>query len=370
MTVLHLLASGGTGGIEVLCKDYGMFSRNNNIVLTLWNGGCIAEEMQNQGIKVINLNAARYDFRKLRKNVLRIITQELAQVVVAHHAAPMAHILLMIIKNKYPEIRTVAYGHGNAIDICRHKQKKGLWLRRHIFTKSMSCADHIIAASESIKKSLIQYLKAPEDRITVIYNGVVMERFGVKKHVLSAPLEIIYVGRLIEEKGVQATIEGLALLPEDLAYRFRIVGDGPFRKTLETLVKTKNLTDRIEFLGNRRDVSELLASADVFIHLPFWEEGFGITIVEAMASGLICICSDRGGIGEIIENQKNGFLIPETKPELLADFLRTALPKLTDQEMDMIRNNSVNSAHGFSIKAYTDKMDKLLSGGMNFEKGR
>lgn len=368
MTVIHILASGGIGGIEILCKDYMEFSKNKNIVLTIWNTGCIAEEMRNQGIKVINLNVARHDFMKTRKSVLGIIKQELAEVVVVHHAAPMAHLLLMSIKNKYPKVKTVAYAHANAVEMCRSRQKKGLWLRKYILSMSLTCVDNVVAISQSVKQSLICYLKIPEAKIIVIYNGVDTDRFWPKKHFDPSTIEIIYVGRLVEEKGVQVAIGGLALLDKAVKYQFRIVGDGPFREKLENLVKAKNLEDRIKFLGNRRDIPELLSSADIFIHLPICEEGFGITIVEAMASGLICICTDRGAIPEIIENQKNGFLIPESNPELLAAFLADDFPKLTEQEMETIRNNSVESARRFSIETYADRMDKLLAGGICFEK--
>lgn len=57
-------------------------------------------------------------------------------------------------------------------------------------------------------------------------------------------------------------------------------------------------------MGTRYNIPELLNDADIFIHMPEWEEGFGITIIEAMAAGVICVCSNNGAISEIINNKK------------------------------------------------------------------
>ena len=94
-------------------------------------------------------------------------------------------------------------------------------------------------------------------------------------------------------------------------FEFQIIGDGPYKTKLESLVKEQHLENKVVFLGTRYDVSQLLEKADIFVHVPIIEEGFGITIVEAMASGKLCICSNSGAISEIIENDGNGFLVNE-----------------------------------------------------------
>jgi len=360
MTILHILASGGIGGIETLCKDYATFSRNKNIVLVLWGAGCIAEEMRDQGIVVINLNSSKRDFFGMMKSVIAICKQENVETIVVHHAAPMAHILLMSIKNKYPDIRTVAYAHANAADMGRSRPKKGLWLRRYVLATSITRADKVVAISQSVKKSLISCFFIPEEKINVIYNGINTSKFlPNEKKKISRPLELIYVGRLIEEKGVQVTLKGLANLSGKLDYHFKIVGDGEYRNELEQFARELDIMDKIDFLGSRRDIAELLRGSDVFVHMPVWEEGFGITIIEAMAAGLICVCADAGAIPEIIDDCKNGFLVEAGNGERLSENIKK-IQSLSDDVYMEIKRAARAKTEKFTIEKFAERLDSLI----------
>lgn len=359
MKVLHLLASGQTGGIEILCKDYAKFSKFDNKFLFIWDTGCITDEMKKENIDVIELHASKKNIIGTLIKILNICKRNKIEGIVVHHAAPIAHLYLMIIKKFYPHIKTIAYAHGNAVDMCHIKKKKGLIIRKLLITMSLKRADKIVAISQSVKKSLIEYFNILDNKITVIYNGVNTERFSPNFKLMNTTLNLIYVGRLIEEKGIQVTLQGLTNLPSDIDFKFRIIGEGPYRSMLESIVKEENLQDKVEFLGNRRDVPELLRKSDIFIHMPIWEEGFGITIIEAMASGLICICARSGAIPEIIQNGVDGFLVEKENYNELSNLILHSI-NLNEEDKLKIRKAAIQKSKKYSIINYAKKIDELI----------
>ena len=361
MKVLHLLASGDTGGIETLCRDYGMFSKLDNTFLFIWNAGCIAEEMKKNNNKVIELNANKKNVLGTLIKILHICKSKKIDAVVVHHDSPIAHLYLMIIKRIYKHIATFAYAHENAEDMKGGSgDSRGLLLRRLVIKKSLKKSDQVIAISKSVKKSLVNYFNIKEDKISIIYNGVNIDKFCNINKKKSEKLQIIYVGRLIKQKGVQNIIKVLSKLPNDFDYKFKIIGKGNYRAELESEIQKYRLDDKVEFYGDRRDVPELLASSDVFIHLPEWEEGFGITIVEAMASGLICICKNSGAIPEIIDNSVNGYLVDSSNYAEICEIIQDISRNIDSEVCKNIRLNAIEKAKFFSINAYVEKMDNLI----------
>ena len=113
-------------------------------------------------------------------------------------------------------------------------------------------------------------------------------------------------------------------------------------------------------MGTRNDVETLLRQCDVFVHMPIWEEGFGITIVEAMSTGLICICNDRGAIPEIIQNNVNGFLLDHRKKGELSKKLEEIFRTYESEHWDTIRTNAVTTANKYSIDGFSKALDELL----------
>ena len=357
-SVLHILSGGTVGGIEVLCEGYAKYSKNKNVFVFLWNDGVIRQEMENEGAVAISLNASKRDFIRPFLRLCSICKDYQVKTVVVHHSAPIAHLYLMMLKMKYPYLKTVGYAHSHAHDMCP-AEKRFLWIRKKIISCSLKSATKVIAISNCVKDSCETYFGTPKNKIEVVYNGVDVAQFvpTITHQQTEKCAELIYVGRLIEPKGVQNTLKALALLPKNIEYEFKIVGDGPYRNQLESLVKEQNLSN-VHFLGERRDVIELLHSAEYFIHIPEWEEGFGITIVEAMAAGMVCICGMRGAIPEIITTEENGFLVSNDTQQI-ADSLITIFNK-SDEEKNVIKENARKRALDFSIQTFSERLDAIL----------
>lgn len=363
MKIMHLLASGGTGGIETLCRDYAQYSHHENTFVFLWGKDDARYlEMKENGADVIQLNASKKHLFRMLKQIDDIRKSKQIQIVVAHHAAPMEYVYLIWAKKRLDsDIKTIIYAHGNAVVMWR-ANKKGAAIRKKILKAAIKHADQIIAVSKSVKRSLEQYFDVSKGKIDVVYNGVDLRRFRpeeISKRRTDC-VQFIYVGRLIEEKGVQFTLKALSELPSELKWSFQIVGDGPYRKTLEAYCDQLGLKDKVCFLGTRQDVPDLLSQADVFIHMPVCEEGFGITIIEAMAMGLLCICSDNGAIPEIIKNYDNGILVKKNDTVELTHILENLIPNFQSEKYGQMRKKAIEGANNFSIQKFVSSLDNYL----------
>lgn len=359
MKIVHFLSSGNIGGIETLCSDYALFSQNENVFIFFWKGGYCADKISEHGNKVFVLNASKKHPLRLWRRILSILMEEKPNALLIHHADIYIHTYAMLLKQRMKSIYIVTYAHGNAEDMCHVSKRNRMFYKRWVLKKSLNKADRVVAISKSVKRSLIDCFDLPSEHISVIYNGVNTERFiySERNFISSSYVKIIYVGRLIKEKGVQITLNALALLPDDLKYTFTIVGNGTYKSELEQLSKSLGISDKVTFVGEQRDVLKHLTEADIFIHMPVWEEGFGITIIEAMAAGLICVCADSGAIPEIIIDGENGYIVPKNDSKKLVNKIKEIVDKKNVQD---ISRNAHRRASDFSIEQFATRLDNLM----------
>lgn len=172
----------------------------------------------------------------------------------------------------------------------------------------------IHAVSGSLRARALS-LGVLENKITLIPNGIDCARYA-DKGIARIPFRIIVVARLENTKGVRYAIEAMEyIIPRFPEAELRIAGDGSERHTLEALVRAKNLVGRVFFMGfiSPMRVFALLTTGTVFI-CPSLAEGFGIAVLEAMASGCVVVATDVGGIPDIVHNGKNGILVSPRNP--------------------------------------------------------
>ncbi len=208
--------------------------------------------------------------------------------------------------------------------------------------------DRYIAVSLYVKTNFISNTLINSEKIFVIHNGISLEKFQ-RTESLSRPSDIICVARLFHKiKGQDLLIKALAILKKDgHSFHCRFVGEGSSRKYLENISEACNLTDSIEFLGNRGDIPELLCNAGIFI-LPSRLEGFGISIIEAMAVGIPVIASNIAGPGEIILHGKNGVLFENENAKDLAEKILMLISNCTLR--NTIVKNALSTAQDYSIE--------------------
>jgi glycosyltransferase involved in cell wall biosynthesis len=154
-------------------------------------------------------------------------------------------------------------------------------------------------------------------------------------------------------------------LKQDPSLELVLVGDGPLRQRLKKLAKNLSIDHRTKFMGSRgrTEIAQLLHGCLVFV-LPSILEPFGIAIIEAMACKKVVVATSVGGIPEIIENGKNGFLVPPKDEHKLAQAIMLVLrdnvlrKSIEEEAYETVRQRFTYSHTGGK---YEELYDRLLA---------
>jgi glycosyltransferase involved in cell wall biosynthesis len=172
-----------------------------------------------------------------------------------------------------------------------------------------------ICVAESERRAGLAAHTCDERTTVVIRNGV--DPAGVQAAgARSGRLRLVTVGRLQAPKDAVTLIRALAALRER-PFEALLVGDGPDRPAVEEEIRLLGLEPAVELAGERNDVPELLATADLFV-LSSHSEGLPLSILEAMAAGLPVVASNVGGVPEAVVDGDTGLLVPPSDPQSLA----------------------------------------------------
>ena len=206
------------------------------------------------------------------------------------------------------------------------------WFLRIFEEKMLERSNKIIAVSDFTRRELLQYYKVKEDKIRVIHNGVDVDKFKPAADKLKAKAEvgfnpedkaILSVGRLYARKGLFTLIESMVLVTRKFKNaKFIIAGKGLSNEMKKLVSYTTKLgvKDNIVFTGYFPDkkLPRLYQAADIFAFSTFYEN-LPFAVLEALSTGLPVVTTNVGGIPEMIDNGKNGFLVQPFNSRELAD---------------------------------------------------
>ena len=157
--------------------------------------------------------------------------------------------------------------------------------------------DKIISISQQTQDALQGWLHSKDDRFVVVNNGVDVKRFSLLRHSV-IPKSLIMVSRFVASKDQETLIR--AMKSVDAGVVLRLVGDGENLQHCKAIAEEVGVSDRVEFLGVRSDIAELIAESYIGVQSSNWE-GFGLTAVEIMAAGKPVIASDVDGLRQVVE---------------------------------------------------------------------
>jgi N-acetyl-alpha-D-glucosaminyl L-malate synthase BshA len=128
---------------------------------------------------------------------------------------------------------------------------------------------------------------------------------------------LVHLSNFRPVKRVPDVVEIFAAVRAEVPAKLLLIGDGPDRTNAEWLVRAKGLVKDVFFLGKQNQVAEFLNCADVLL-LPSEIESFGLAALEGMACGVPAVCSDVGGLPEVIRDGVEGFLVPGHDVKIMA----------------------------------------------------
>ena len=199
------------------------------------------------------------------------------------------------------------------------------WLRGFV-RWALRTSDAIVAISSYTAREIARFGNI---YVRVIpYTIGFPESQSVRRSAGDGSFRILYIGRLVERKGVTYLIDAVHRLPSDIRALLTVIGEGPERATLEEQANANGLDGRVDFRGRvtDEDLQKAFATSDVLVLPSIVDargdaEGLGVVLLEAMSCGVPVVGSRSGGIVDIIEDGESGLLVRPADSEGLAHAL-------------------------------------------------
>jgi glycosyltransferase involved in cell wall biosynthesis len=193
--------------------------------------------------------------------------------------------------------------------------------------------NRVTAVSEHLAGAIHELAPNQPVTVDVISMGVDTDRFYARHNAtalrrklgIPGPM-ILFVGRLAEKKGLRYLLDAMpAVLRQAPGATLVVIGDGPLRGELSLQAHDLKLGESVRFLGARKpeDLPEFYSAADVFVGPSIVAQGgdtesFGLVFAEAMACGCPVVASNVGGVGDLVQDEKTGLLVPQRDADALA----------------------------------------------------
>ncbi len=313
MNILQILPELNVGGVETGTVDFAKYlAAKGHKSVVVSNGGVLVDELEKNGTKHYILPVHKKNiwtmFRSIGK-LAAIIRSEQIDIVHARSRVP-AWIAYFATRQTKATLITTCHGYYSA----------------HLFSKSMGWGKRVIAISEVIARHMVQDFKVPPEVIRVIPRSVDLSKFQIARAAKldNQPQVITMVGRITPLKGHPYFLKAIAQVVRKIPnIKVQIIGDAPskkksYKEELLLLTKRLGLSSHVEFLGNRRDVPQLLAHSDCLVLSTITQEAFGRVILEAQAAGVPVVATKVGGVVEIIDDEKTGILVMPKDPDAMA----------------------------------------------------
>lgn len=370
MRVLWLIDSLAVGGAEAAAFARAVDPRRVELHVASLHGtdSRWQRALEQLGIPLSDLRARhRRDLAAFRR-LLRLVRRQRIDLVHAHGDRASIWAGLCARLTGLPSVATLGAGPADE----REPGRGAVPGRLLAFVLNRWCSG-VVAVSEAARTRHLQGGRIRGDRVAVIHNGIDVEahaaagreRDRARRELGLRPNQqvVMALSALREGKGLDVLLRAVASLARDHArLRLLVAGEGPLRERLETLVRNCGLEGHVRWLGQRDDVAELLAAADVFV-LPSLYEDFPAVLVSAMAAARPVVATRAGAIPEVVEDQRSGLLVPPGDAVKLAGAVDTLL---RDPERAAALGAAAceRARERFSARAWTARLEAQYRGAL------
>lgn len=359
--VFNIFTSLDFGGVEshaLMIAKSTYESDYKHSFIALKKGGSVSEELISIGVDVrlLGIKAAIPSISTIFK-LYTLFREHKPDIVHARGAEACFHSLVAAFLARVP-VRV-----GEEIGIPNHSKAAKL-----IFKWVYKFSHGVVAISDAVKNWLIESGEVPAVKIARLYNPVDFKKPSRVKCSDKGMLKVGFVGRLEPVKNPLVLVEMLASLKQQgTEVELEFLGDGSLKQEIKNLAVKLGVSNQITLHGFKDKPENYIVNCDLYVQ-PSISEGFGIALVEAMGLGVPVIASSVGGVPEIIEDGKTGWLLPDVSAKTITKSVEVAL-SLERHKLQAIGEAGRQSVvKRFTIEKYINNLDSLYEN-LTHEKG-
>ena len=357
---------GGGGGRAAydICK--GLAACGHQVtVLTAHMQGLPFKEFKD-GIRLVRISSLRRDafgasFSTMLAYILagvwaglRLIRLDRPDIIHTHFAVPSGALAWALsILTGIPYILTAHLGDvpGGV------PEKTGKWFRWvEPFTRPIwKRARKVIAVSEHTRQLALKHYPVS---VMVIHNGADVQHLSPPKIKVNIPPRLVFAGRFVPQKNPLVIIQTLSRL-KDLDWHCSLLGDGPMLEDVKREIEETGMGERFHLPGwvTPEIVLEHFLQSDI-LFMPSLSEGLPVVGVQALATGLAIVASDIGGFLDLVDNQKNGFLVDAHDIPAFSNALRGIISN--PETLLRFRQASVEKSRQFDLQKIVEQYQSIL----------
>ncbi|MCP4053146.1 MAG: N-acetyl-alpha-D-glucosaminyl L-malate synthase BshA [Mesoflavibacter sp.] len=288
------------------------------------------------------------------------------EVLHVHYAIPHAYAAYMAQKMLLEEgiyVPIVTTLHGTDITLVGNHP-----FYKPAVTFSINKSDAVTTVSQSLKEDTLRLFNIKKE-INVVANFIDISRFNhdftdCQRAMMATEDEkiITHISNMREVKRIPDVIKVFYNILKEIPAKLMMVGEGPEREPAERLCEELGIADKVVFFGNSNEIDRILCFSDLFL-LPSKTESFGLSALEAMASGVPVISSNTGGIPEVNKEGFSGFLSEVGDVE---DMSKNAIYILKDESrFKEFKKNAKSQAKTFDIHQIVPKYEAIYQETLN-----
>jgi glycosyltransferase involved in cell wall biosynthesis len=371
--ILYPIINGDVSGGNIVCLyliDEAL-NKGWEVIVNSPTDGAFCDMLRERGVSIYHLNTNRSFRWDAAWKLAEIIKRE--QIDLVHVHAPFAGSILACLAGKIANVSVIVHAHSQ--DPLSTNSLIKAYQRIMRWWTSKVCCNAVISVSEQIKDELIAE-GFYERKFHVVYNGTPLTYQQIEpksiRHNLNIPDDvfvIVHVGRLCKGKGQHILLQAASIWRQyNKKIIYLIIGEdseqnGAYLQHLKDIAAELKVNDIVKFLGQRLDVPQILAAADLLV-LPSFSEGLPLVILEAMAVGKPVIATSVGGVSEIVIHEETGLLVPVGDASALAEAIFEMVQN-PDSASEMGRKGLEIVKENFSVEKMRQEIfdiyDRVLS---------
>lgn len=321
--ILYLIKTMDVGGAERFTLNLSTYMQSNGFETTVYSsGGIFTDLLREKNVTYIySDNAQKNDFIsffKIRQEIKKILSEKEYDIIHCQH-----RIFVLILSTIKTGRAKIIYTAHNYFDD---------------FLQKLIKPDYAIAISPTIEKNLKSTLTISHSKISCINLGVDSpDLVPWKNRKKTDNITIGYVGRLLKEKGILNLLQAFNTLKNHHSeLRLKIVGNGPLKNEIISFVEKNTLSDLVTFNEPLTDIDAIYKNIDILVLPTQMKEGLPISILEAMARGILVMTCNSGGISDIIINGETGIVLETGSVEEITSSLDKILSNYPNLEKMII----------------------------------